>query len=34
LAPQNKIAGYDHTGERWIDVGKPESVEKAEAMFS
>lgn len=33
LAPQNKIAAYDHTGEGWIDVGKPESVTKAEAMF-
>ena len=33
LAPQNKIAGYDHTGERLIDVGKPESVKKAEDMF-
>ena len=34
LAPQNKIAAYDHTGERWIDVGKPESVAIAEQMFS
>lgn len=34
LAPKNKIAGYDHTGERWVDVGKPESVEKAEEMFA
>jgi N-acetyl-alpha-D-muramate 1-phosphate uridylyltransferase len=33
LAPENKIAGFDHTGERLIDVGRPESVEKAEAMF-
>ena len=33
LAPQNKIAAYDHTGERLIDVGKPESVEIAEQMF-
>lgn len=33
LAPQNKIAGYDHTGERLIDVGKPESVADAEKMF-
>lgn len=33
LAPQNKIAGYDHTGERWIDVGKPENVGKAEDLF-
>jgi len=34
LAPQNKIAAYDHTGERLIDVGKPESVSLAEKMFS
>ena len=33
LAPQNKIAAYDHTGERLIDVGKPESVAKAEQLF-
>lgn len=34
LAPQNKIAAYDHTGERIVDVGKPESVAKAEQMFA
>jgi N-acetyl-alpha-D-muramate 1-phosphate uridylyltransferase len=34
LAPQNKIAAYDHTGERLIDVGKPENVAAAEQMFS
>jgi len=34
LAPQNKIASYDHTGERLIDVGKPESVAAAEQMFA
>ena len=34
LAPQNKIAAYNHTGERWVDVGKPESVAIAEQMFS
>jgi MurNAc alpha-1-phosphate uridylyltransferase len=34
LAPQNKIAAYDHTGERWIDVGKMENVKKAEEMFA
>jgi N-acetyl-alpha-D-muramate 1-phosphate uridylyltransferase len=33
LAPQNKIAAYDHTGERLIDVGKPDSVDVAEKMF-
>ena len=34
LAPQYKIASYDHTGERLIDVGKPGSVAEAEKMFS
>lgn len=34
LAPQHKIAAYDHTGERIIDVGKPESVAAAEQMFT
>jgi MurNAc alpha-1-phosphate uridylyltransferase len=34
LAPQNKIAAYDHTGERLIDVGKPERVGMAEKMFA
>ncbi len=27
------IKGYDHTGSRFIDVGKPEAVEQAEKMF-
>ena len=34
LAPQNKIAAFDHTGEKLIDVGKPESVSEAEQMFA
>jgi N-acetyl-alpha-D-muramate 1-phosphate uridylyltransferase len=34
LAPENKIAAYDHTGERWVDVGKPDSVTTAEKMFA
>jgi NDP-sugar pyrophosphorylase family protein len=34
LAPQNKIAAYDHTGERLIDVGKPENLAVAEQMFA
>lgn len=34
LASENKIAAYDHTGERLIDVGKPESVKLAEQMFA
>ena len=33
LAPQNKIAGFDHTGSKLLDVGKPESVAKAEQLF-
>jgi MurNAc alpha-1-phosphate uridylyltransferase len=33
LAPENKIAAYNHTGERWVDVGKPESIALAEQMF-
>lgn len=33
LAPQQKIAGFDHSGSKLIDVGKPESVAQAEAMF-
>ena len=34
LASENKIAAYDHTGDRLIDVGKPESVKLAEQMFA
>ena len=34
LAPNHKISGYDHTGDRLLDVGKPDSVGKAEKMFS
>jgi NDP-sugar pyrophosphorylase family protein len=34
LAPANKIAAFDHSGEKLIDVGKPESVAAAEKMFS
>ena len=33
LAPQNKIAGFDHSGNKLLDVGKPESVAKAEQLF-
>ena len=33
MAPQYKIAGYDHTASKVIDVGKPESVAIAESMF-
>lgn len=33
LAKEHLIAEFDHTGGKWIDVGKPESVAKAEALF-
>lgn len=33
LAKDHKISGYNHTGDRWVDVGKPESVAVAEALF-
>ncbi len=33
LAADHKIMGYDHTGDRLVDVGRPESVATAEAAF-
>jgi len=27
------ISGYDHTGDKWVDVGRPESVALAEKLF-
>jgi len=33
LAKEHVIRGYDHTGNLFIDVGKPESIEKAEYLF-
>lgn len=33
LAPQHLIMGYDHTGDKLVDVGKPESVAIAESLF-
>lgn len=33
LAPSLPIKGYDHTGDNLIDVGKPESLERASGMF-
>lgn len=33
LAATHTISAFDHTGDKWVDVGKPESVEIAEAMF-
>lgn len=33
LAANHRILGYDHSGDRLVDVGKPESVGKAEELF-
>ena len=33
LAPDHLILGYDHSGDRLVDVGKPESVAIAEELF-
>ncbi|MGV3529899.1 MAG: nucleotidyltransferase family protein [Flavisolibacter sp.] len=33
LAGSHRIAGFDHTGDKFLDVGKPDSVAKAEQMF-
>jgi N-acetyl-alpha-D-muramate 1-phosphate uridylyltransferase len=33
LAADHPIYGYDHTGDRLVDVGKPESVAVAESLF-
>jgi NDP-sugar pyrophosphorylase family protein len=33
LAPQHLIFGYDHTGDKFVDVGKPESIAVAESLF-
>ena len=33
LAKSHILKGYDHTGNIFIDVGKPESIEKAEYLF-
>lgn len=33
LAAKHLILGYDHTGDKWVDVGKPESVTVAESIF-
>lgn len=34
LAAQHPIYGYDHSGDKLVDVGKPESVAVAEAQFA
>jgi NDP-sugar pyrophosphorylase family protein len=33
LAAQHLIFGYDHTGDRMVDVGKPDSIAIAESFF-
>lgn len=33
LAAEHLIQAYDHTGDKFVDVGKPESVAVAEAIF-
>lgn len=34
LCKDHLILGYDHSGDQWVDVGRPESVKVAEAMFA
>ena len=34
LAGQHPIMGFDHSGDRLVDVGKPESLPVAEALFN
>jgi NDP-sugar pyrophosphorylase family protein len=34
LAPSHIIKGFDHSGSRFIDVGKPDSVAQAELLFA
>lgn len=33
LAPDHIILGYDHSGDKLVDVGKPESIAIAESLF-
>jgi MurNAc alpha-1-phosphate uridylyltransferase len=33
LAVNHRILGYDHTGDRFVDVGKPENIVVAESLF-
>lgn len=33
LCKDHLILGYDHSGDQWVDVGRPESVQIAESMF-
>jgi N-acetyl-alpha-D-muramate 1-phosphate uridylyltransferase len=34
LAKDHLIFGYDHSGDRFVDVGKPDSIAVAESLFS
>ena len=34
LAAEHVILGYDHSGDKLVDVGKPESVAIAEKLFA
>lgn len=34
LCKDHLILGYDHSGDKWVDVGKPESVRVAEEIFT
>jgi hypothetical protein len=34
LAAEHLIFGYDHTGSRLVDVGKPDSIAIAESFFN
>lgn len=34
VAPTHLVCGYDHTGDKWVDVGRPESVPVAGQLFS
>jgi NDP-sugar pyrophosphorylase family protein len=33
LAARHPVMGFDHSGDRWVDVGKPESVAIAASLF-
>lgn len=34
LAKEHVLMGYDHSGDKFIDVGKPGSIEEAEQLFA
>jgi N-acetyl-alpha-D-muramate 1-phosphate uridylyltransferase len=33
LAKEHLLMGYDHSGDKWVDVGKTESIKVAESLF-